>query len=74
VETIICYIALCILVPFYARKKGYPPLEYFILSLIMTPIVGIIIVFFLKKRNLEDNPAKEGGGEAKPSENKDSQQ
>ena len=53
-ELIITYIGLCACVPFWAKKKGHPPLEYFILSLIMTPVIALVIVFFLKKRTPED--------------------
>jgi hypothetical protein len=50
VELILCYIALLICVPVYAKKKGYPPLDYLILSMVMTPVIVLFILIFFRKK------------------------
>jgi hypothetical protein len=50
VELILCYIALLICVPVYAKKKGYPPLDYLILSMVMTPVIVLFILVFFRKK------------------------
>jgi uncharacterized membrane protein len=51
---IIFFPLLTIFVEFYARHKGYSFLLFFILSLLTTPVIGLIVAAVLPDKNAEE--------------------
>jgi phosphate/sulfate permease len=49
-EFMISYILLCGMVSWYASLKELGGVRFFIISLLISPIVGVIISFFMSEK------------------------
>ena len=51
-EIFIVWLVLCILAGFYASSKGRSGIGIFIVSLLLSPLIGFIIALILENKNL----------------------
>ena len=53
---LIIFVLLCALVAWWARRKGRSALAWFLLSLLLSPVITAIIMLFLKNLRAQARP------------------
>ncbi len=64
--SLIFWIASCIAIPFLAKGRKPGPVAIFFICLFLSPIIGLIVALFAKKKPLELSEATEGSISAEP--------